>query len=197
MADLFNEAIRAFDAANAEDPNRESLNGHDFPRELLYAERMTGWLSRLKPDASEELRLAVRCQHIRRWTIPRSEYPMDRRGYYQWRSALKRFHASTAEVILRDIGYPPSSIERVKSLVQKERMRLDAEAQAVEDTACLVFLEFYLEEFSGKHEDSKVTEILAKTWGKMSGRARQLALEMKIPAAVRRLLEQAARPDEE
>ena len=26
------------------------------------------------------LRLAVRCQHLRRWTIPRSQYPMTRAG---------------------------------------------------------------------------------------------------------------------
>ena len=87
-SERFTKAIRRFDAANAEDPETEVVEGESYPRELLYAQRMSAWLERYAPDASEALRLAVRCQHIRRWVIPRRDYPMDRRGYLQWRTTL-------------------------------------------------------------------------------------------------------------
>src|ERR1700687_5071845 len=89
----FERAIARFDAANAEDPNREPADGREWPKELLYAERMSAMLERFAPDASETLRLAARCQHIQRWKIPRAEYPMDRIGYLQWRKRLNKLHA--------------------------------------------------------------------------------------------------------
>src|SRR5260221_13458894 len=100
----FQRAIERFDAANAQDPNRVVVEGGEHPKELRYAQRMTRWLERLEPQASEALRLAARSQHIRRWTIPRSAYPMDRAGYHRWRTDLARFHAETAGEILREVG---------------------------------------------------------------------------------------------
>ena len=88
-SDRFTAAIAQIDAANAADPNRESYQGRAEPRELLYSRRMSDWLSRLAPDASEALRLAARGQHICRWTIPRGSYPMDRTGYLRWRNECK------------------------------------------------------------------------------------------------------------
>ena len=67
MNETFASALRRFDEENARDPNQE--NGR--PRELLYAERLTDWVLKLAPDASEALRLAARCQHICRWQSPR------------------------------------------------------------------------------------------------------------------------------
>src|SRR5438552_3397658 len=110
----FNTAIARFDAANAKDPNTEVFQGVVYPKELLYAQRMTAWLDKIIPDASEALRLAVRCQHIQRWTIPRHTYPMDRHGYLRWRTTLGRFHADTATAILRDVGYDDATIQRVQ-----------------------------------------------------------------------------------
>ncbi len=107
-SDRFNEAIRRFDAANAEDP-----------RQIIYAQKMTEWLHRLYPDASEPLRLAARSQHIRRWMIPRSDYPMTRPGYHKWRTALYDFHAQTAAEILADCGYDAQTIAQVQSLLRK------------------------------------------------------------------------------
>src|SRR5262244_3500632 len=116
----FFEAMRRFDAANGEDPHREIVDGVSYPKELLYAQRLTSWLERFAPEASEALRLAVRSQHIRRWMIPRDHYPMDLRGYLQWRTTLGKFHAETAATILREVGYEEATIQRVQSLLRKE-----------------------------------------------------------------------------
>jgi hypothetical protein len=60
----FQQAIEKFDAANAQDPNQEMSAGKSYPKELLYAQRMTAMLDRFAADASEAVQLAVRCQHI-------------------------------------------------------------------------------------------------------------------------------------
>jgi hypothetical protein len=180
--DQFNLAIAAFDAANALDPKGA---------ELLYAQRMTGWLDRLYPDASAPLRLACRAQHIRRWEIPRNSFPMDRVGYHRWRTRLYAFHADTAEKILRDVGYDDATIVRVRSLLMKQRLKTDGETQALEDVACLVFLENYFVDFAPKHDEGKVIGILRKTWGKMSEKARAAALQLQLPPAARGLVERA------
>src|SRR5580765_412547 len=92
-ASRFEAAIRRFDEENARDPNRETINDKAEPRELVYAQWVTDWVLRLSPNASEPLRLAARCEHICRWTIPRESYAMTRVGYLQWRADLKKFHA--------------------------------------------------------------------------------------------------------
>jgi hypothetical protein len=190
----FETAIARFDDANREDPHTEYADAGVHPRELLYARRMTAWLDRLAPDASEALRLAVRCQHIQRWKIPRSAYPMDRQGYRQWRTDLAAFHAETAGAILRDAGYEAAMIGRVQALVRKERFKTDREAQLLEDTACLVFLEYYLADFAEKHPEEKLLNILRKTWAKMSpaghAAARTIALPPRLQALVARALAQ-------
>lgn len=188
---LVPKAIAEFDAANAKDPNRESFYGIEQPKELAYSQRMTEWLQRLDPDASETLRLAARAQHIRRWTIPRSDYPMDRAGYRRWRTVLAKFHAETAGRILRDLGFEEETVQRVGSLIRKERLKLDPEAQLLEDVACLVFLENYFADFARGHDESQVVDIVRKTWGKMSERGRQAALSLQLPPNAHALIEKA------
>src|SRR5262247_3754539 len=187
----FKAAISRFDEANAEDPTTEVLQGVVYPKELLYAQRMTAWLDKLAPDASEALRLAVRCQHIQRWAIPRHTYPMDRTGYLRWRTTLAKFHADTAAKILRDVGYDDAIIRRVQRLLRKESLKRDPEVQCLEDVICLVFLENYLAAFATQHDEAKVLDILQKTWKKMSLHGREVALTLPIPTATRRLVEQA------
>ena len=187
----FNAAIARFDAANTEDPTTEIFQGVVYPKELLYAQRMTTWLDKLAPAASEVLRLAVRCQHIRRWTIPRHTYAMDRRGYLRWRTTLAKFHADTAAAILRDVGYDDVTIDRVQTLLRKEGLKRDDEVQCLEDVICLVFLENYCAAFATRHDEAKVLDILQKTWKKMSPRGREVALTLPIPAETRRLVAQA------
>jgi hypothetical protein len=184
-------ALERFDAANRADPHRELFEGHEQAKELVYAWRMSGWLDRLAPEASEPLRLAARCQHLCRWMIPRDRYPMTRGGYRQWRTELAKFHAGKAAEILRDVGYDEATIVRVGALVRKENLAEDAEVQLLEDVICLVFLENYLDEFAREHEEDKVVSILRKTWRKMSSRGQRTALELSLPPEVRRLVEKA------
>jgi hypothetical protein len=183
----FHDAIAGFDAANAQDPNVIS----DEPAELVYARRMTDWLNKLYPDADEILRLAARSQHIRRWMVPRSKYPITRAGYHQWRTFLYSFHADAATEILRAVGYDEQTISRVRSLLKKEKLKADPEVQKLEDVICLVFLESYFADFAAKHDEEKVIGILRRTWKKMSEHGHAAALRLEMPPEARRLVEKA------
>jgi len=171
-------ALAAIDAFNAGDPKRVVADGRDVAESVRYGERMTAWIERLDPAASEALRLAARAQHIGRWTIPRKEYPEGVAGYSRWRRDLARFHAETAGTILADAGYDAATIARVGALIRKEGLGRDPETQALEDAACLVFLETGFDDFSRRHSDDKVVDIVRKTWRKMGPKGRALALEL-------------------
>jgi Domain of unknown function (DUF4202) len=180
-ADLkrFDATIACFDAANAEDPNRDEGQ----PKELLYAQRMSAMLARFAPEAPESVQLAVRAQHIQRWKTPRASYPMDRQGYLQWRTGLYKFHAETAGRIMRETGYDAETIERVQAAVGKKGIKVNAETQLLEDVTDLVFLEHYLAGFAARHPDydeAKWIEIIRKTWQKMSADAREFVLAGKV-----------------
>ena len=187
-------AFARFDAANAEDPNREDVGGAAQPRELVYARRMTETLERFAPDASEAVRLAARCQHIRRWTVPRDTYPEGRDGYRRWRTDLARFHADTAGAILRDVGYGDDTVARVGALLRKERLKADPDVQLLEDVACLVFMEHYLPAFAARHDAEKLAGILHKTWRKMSTHGQAAALKLDLEPGLRQLVARAASP---
>jgi hypothetical protein len=187
----FDQAISGFDAANARDPNFLTIAGEKRPRELVYAQRMTDWLRRIEPNASEPLQLAARAQHICRWTRPRADYPMTRAGYHRWRTDLGRFHAETAAAILCDAGYDEATINRVGSLLRKEHLKTDPEAQTLEDVICLVFLENYFAEFATKHPREKVVEIVRKTWKKMSPRGHEQATGLALTPAAAELVGEA------
>lgn len=178
----FPEAIRRFDSANAADPDGE---------ELVYAQRMSEWLEKFAPDASEAVKLAARSQHIRRWEIPRSRYPMDRAGYHRWRNELAAFHAKVAGEILREVGYDEATVGRVQSLLKKERLKEDPEAQLLEDVICLVFLQYYFPDFAKKHEEEKVIGILRKTWRKMSERGHEAAVKLPFGPEEHKLIQKA------
>ena len=45
-------------------------------------------------------------------------------------------------------GYDEWSIARASTLVRKEQLRSDAEAQTLENVACLVFLRYYAANFA-------------------------------------------------
>lgn len=191
--DRFQLAIERFDELNAQDPNVEIVEGVPQPKELLYARRMSERLDRFAPDAPEALRLAARCQHILRWHSPRSSYPMDRAGYHRWRSDLARFHAETAGRVLREVGYDDATIARVQSLVRKELLKADPDAQTLEDVICLVFLEYYFAEFSEQHDEAKLIGILKRTWAKMSPKGHDAAQSLELHPEKRSLVEKALR----
>lgn len=191
MSEKLQRAFEAFDSYNARDPHNELSEGAPVPKELLYGRRMTKKLNQYSPSAPEYLQLAARCQHIGRWEIPRSSYPMDRKGYLQWRSAEKLHHVKIAEPILKEIGYDQEMIEKVKFLLLKKELTTNADTQLLEDVVCLVFIEHYLEEFASQHDDEKVIEILRKTIKKISPRCLEEASKLKISERIQGMLLQA------
>jgi hypothetical protein len=187
--------LAAIDAANAHDPNTIEIDGGRKPAELVYGRRMSETLARIAPDASERLQIAARGQHIERWTSPRKSYPDGRAGYLKWRNDLKTYHAQRLGEIMTEAGYDDGNVARVGALVRKERLKLDDEAQTLEDVVCVVFLEHYIDGFMAKTDEDKLAAILAKTWGKMSERGHAHALKLSLPPIVPRLLERGlARP---
>jgi hypothetical protein len=189
--DAFQKAIERFDAENGRDPNIEVEGGVPQPRELLYARRLTEWVLRLAPEASESLRLAARCQHICRWVIPRESFPMSRLGYLRWRNELKQFHAKKSEAILRDAGYGEETIAKVRDLNLKKNFPADAEGRVLEDALCLVFLEYQLAALARKTTEEKLINAVRKSWEKMTDAARQRALALPLGPAERQLIERA------
>jgi len=190
-SDRFHHAIARIDEANALDPEHVIIDGHDVPSAQLYSHRMTATLDATHPDASEELRLAARAQHIQRWKIPRTDYPLDRAGYLRWRTTLNRFHADLASDILRDCDYPDTSVARVASLLRKENLNRDPEAQALEDVICLTFLQYYFDAFAARQTDEKLVGILRRTWKKMSAGGQARALNLAVSDGLKYLLGKA------
>ena len=185
----YQAAIAAFDQANSQDPNKEMADGREYPKELLYAQRMSDMQERYIPDASDAVKLAVRAQHIQRWKIPRNNYPMDKQGYLQWRTGLYKFHADTAGEIMREAGYDDEMIDRVKKIVGKKGLKVNPETQLMEDVVDLVFIEHYLTGFVAQHpeyDEAKWIPIIRKTWQKMSAQAHEFALsgKIKLPEAL-------------
>ncbi|PKA99848.1 uncharacterized protein DUF4202 [Flavobacteriaceae bacterium MAR_2009_75] len=185
------EAFKRFDAANSKDPNTEEYEGKSYPKEVLYAMRMSDQLNNFAPQASEALKLTARCQHICRWEIPRESYEMNRVGYLKWRQELKKFHAQTAATILEDVGYDQETIAKVSFLLEKKQLKKNEETQTLEDVICLVFLEHYFEPFSKEHPDDKLIDILQKTWRKMSEKGQEAALKLPLSENAVRLVTKA------
>jgi hypothetical protein len=179
-APAFQKAIEKFDAENARDPNHEVSDGVDYPRELLYARRLTDWVLKLAPEASEALRLAARCQHICRWMIQRGSQPMTRAGYLRWRNELKQFHARKSGEILREAGYADDMIRRVQDLNLKKNFPDDPDGRILEDALCLVFLQFQFADLASKTDDDKILNAVRKTWQKMTPAAHDLALTLPL-----------------
>lgn len=194
-AQRFAAALRRFDEENARDPNRVVVDGAPRPRELVYADWLSAWVRKLCPDASEELRLAARCQHLCRWMIPRESHPATRAGYLRWREALRKFHAQRAGEILRAVGYPEESIAWVQALNLKQNFPADAEARVLEDALCLVFLEHQFAELADKTPAEKTVNALQKTWKKMTPAAQALALKLAYAPREQELLGRALGSD--
>jgi hypothetical protein len=185
------EAFKRFDRANAEDPDRLIVDGVSQPKALVYAIRMTDRLERFAPEASEPLRLAARCQHIRRWTIPRADFASGRTGYRLWRQTLGVLHADIAAEILRAISYDEATITRVGALLRKDNLKSDQDTQTLEDVACLVFLKHYLADFASDRDEAMLIEILRKSWRKMSDTGRAAALDLNLAPEVQTLVTRA------
>lgn len=189
--DRLSRALEAIDAANADDPHRLVIRGVERPKELGHAELASEWLRLLRPDAPEALVLAVRAHHVRRWAIPRSSYPDGRAGYLRWRKALKDLHVAEVGRILDAVGYDGSTVARVQAIVAKRGLGTDPDVQALEDVACLVFLETQLHDLAARLAPDHAVEVIRKTLPKMSDAAKAVALGLDLPADDRALLERA------
>lgn len=188
---LFEKAISKIDEVNAQDPHSEDFEGKTFPKELLYSQRMSEKLQQFAPEAPDYLHIAARAQHIGRWRIPRSEYPMDRVGYLRWREELKKMHAAMTTQILAELGFDEEKIARVSHLIRKKQLKSNEETQLLEDVICLVFLEYYFEDFAAKHADEKIIDIVRKTWAKMSESGKNAALKLPLSSSSLQLIQQA------
>ncbi|MBA5778766.1 DUF4202 domain-containing protein [Stappia sp. F7233] len=181
MSERLTKVHSEIDAANGADPNLIEVDGEARPAEQVYGERMSGWLDRFAPDANELVRIAVRAQHLERFRLPRSAYPMDKPGYHRWRNEQKRRHAERIAGIMTANGYTSEEAERVASIVRKENLKRDPDVQLLEDVACLVFMQFYFASFARDHEADKIVGIVARTWVKMSEKAHEAALALPLP----------------
>lgn len=192
----YDVARALIDAANSADPNQVTAEGKEWPKELLYSERMSDMLERYKPDADDAMKLAIRAQHIERWKSPRNAYPMDRIGYLQWRKDLYKIQANRAAELMLQAGFDEAEVERARNAVAKKNLKGNPDTQLLEDVTDLVFMEHYMLEFVGKHPDyseEKWVEIIQKTWNKMSSNAHQFALSgaIKLPEPLVPLVEKA------
>jgi tRNAThr (cytosine32-N3)-methyltransferase len=189
--DAFARARELIDAAHGADPKR-APDGR--AAELVYAERMEAWVVRLVPDAPPLLRLAARCQHLERWSVPRTNFPEGKVGYLNWRKSLYVKQAARAAELLVQAGVPESGAAEVATWVSKTGLKTNAGTQALEDAACLVFLENEIEAFAAQHAEypsEKFVDILRKTWRKMSAPAQQAALGLELPPAIAALVRAA------
>jgi tRNAThr (cytosine32-N3)-methyltransferase len=149
---------------------------------------------RIVPDAGPVLRLAARCQHLERWSVPRGSFPMDRPGYLAWRKSLYVKQAERARQLLVEAGVPPAEAADAATWVSKAGLRTNPGTQALEDAAVLVFLESEIQAFAAQHAEyprEKFVDILRKTWRKMSPRAQELALGLDLPAPIAGLVREA------
>lgn len=168
LSDKYSQIIERIDAENSEDPNQLDYCGVAYAKEVLYSNRHLAWVLELNAEASECLRIAAKAQHICRWEIPRSDFPVGKAGYFKWREGLKRFHAEKTGALMAEVGYEPEAIERVQSLNLKRNLKTDAECQTLEDALCLSFLELGFDDLIAKHGHEKMVDIVAKTAAKMS-----------------------------
>ena len=192
----YERARELIDNANSADPNRVEANGREWPKELLYSERMSDMLQRFRPQADDVMKLAIRAQHIERWKSPRDAYPAGRIGYLQWRKDLYKIQASRAAELMIQAGYDKEQSERAWKAVAKKNIKGSEDTQLLEDVTDLVFMEHYMLEFVDKHpeySEEKWIEIIQKTWRKMSPQAQQFALSgaVILPESLLPLIQKA------
>lgn len=193
MNTAYDRARALIDAAHAADPAR-AADGR--PAELVYGERIEAWVARLAPDASPLLRLAARCQHLERWRVPRASFPDGKAGYLTWRKSLYTKQAARAKELLLQAGVSTAEADEAYAWVSKTGLKTNAGTQALEDAACLVFLENEIGAFAAQHADyprEKFIDILRKTWRKMSPGAQQAALALDLPPAIAALVRDAVK----
>ena len=181
-------AVSIIDSANAEDPTHVEVRGERLPLALAHGRLAAEWMARLVPDADEALLLAARAHHLRRFAVPRSDYPAGRAGYLRWRRDQKDRHANEIADILLAAGYDEATTNRVQVLVRRQRLDEASGTQWIEDVACLVFLETQLVDIADQLQRERLVEVVRKTVAKMSERALALVPEVPLSDEARNLL---------
>lgn len=189
------KAFELFDDYNKRSPEHLVWENVEYPVEYFYALKLYEWVTKLDPQADESLLLASRCQHIGRWEIARKSYPDGRVGYLKWRSDLSKYHAGIATEILASVGYDQETINRVKQIVLKQRLKSDTDVQTMENALCLVFLQYQYDDLIAKMTEEKMIDILRKTWGKMSDPGREAALSLQYSDIGRALILKALKEE--
>ncbi|WP_319782242.1 DUF4202 domain-containing protein [Oceanisphaera sp. IT1-181] len=185
------EVLALIDAENQQDPNQEVADGQVWPKEYLYGLRMSEQQAEFVPEASELLQIACRAQHIKRWSIARASYPMDRAGYRRWRTDLGAFHGDLTAELMAKVGYSDAEQAEIKDLLLKKQLKRNPEVQALEDVICLVFMRYYLADFATRHSEEKLIDIIQKTWAKMSAEGQAAALKLSLSPEVSALVGKA------
>ncbi len=189
--DAHARARQLIDDAHSADPVRA---GDGRAAELVYADRVEAWVARLVPAAPPLLRLAARSQHLERWSVPRASFPEGKAAYLAWRRSLYTKQAERARTLLLAAGVSAAEAAEVAIWVSKTGLKTNAGTQALEDAACLVFLENEISAFAAQHAHyprEKFVEILRKTWRKMSPAAQTFALALELPPTVAALVRDA------
>lgn len=163
--------IEAIDTANADDPTTVEFDGATHPLALIHGQRASWWVDQLHADAPDEWRIAARAHHLRRWELPRRNYPDGKAGYHRWKRDQRTRHAADVAALMAAVGYDDGAIVAVQALIRREQLSSNTGAQAVEDAACLVFVETQLTDIAAKFERGQVVDILRKTARKMSSAA--------------------------
>lgn len=189
--DRYRTACERIDAANAEDPNEIEIDGERGPKELLHGRWMVRTVRDLDPGADEVQLLAARAHHLRRWTVPRADFPEGRAGYLRWRVAARRHHGEEVRALLRSCGYGDAEADRVAAIVRKERPGEDPAVQLHEDALCLVFLRTQLGDVAARLGEDHMVDVLVRTLPKMSDRGRAAAADLPLDEAGRDLLARA------
>lgn len=187
------QVLDAIDKINQQDPNKTLVDNIEHPKELLYGQYMTQCLNQYWPDANELLQIAVRAQHVKRWHLARKSFPEGKQGYLTWRKELGKFHAQTAKELMLENGYSEEDAERTACIIRKEKLKKDIDSQTLEDVACLVFLQYYFDEFAAKYTDNeeKIIRIVQLTWRKMSEQGHKIALSLTLPDHLAALVNKA------
>lgn len=183
--------LHAIDTINTADINTTIVDGISHPKELLYGQNMSACLAKYWPNASEHLQIAVRAQHVQRWHLKRVDFAEGKKGYLTWRKELGIFHAATAKSLMLAHGYSEVAAETTAAIIRKEDLKSNSESQTLEDVACLVFLQYYFDEFAAKHKEEKIIRIVQLTWRKMSDQGHEIALGLTLPPHLAKLVGKA------
>ena len=189
MEERLRRTLERIDEENMQDPTKESWEHGDMPSAWVYGQRMTAWLHKLTPEPSQELQIAARAQHIRRWDVPRDTFPANRKGYLDWRVRMYDYHAEKALAIMQELGWDEDAQYQVNFYLHKRCLQTNREVQFLEDCACLIFIQYQLLDIAREHREQKVTRIIQKTWDKMTEQGHREVFAIGLPDEVHELLD--------